>query len=295
MPSATLRRGSPLTASYARLAGVLAGPRVTEEPPRSADGWLGAHQLAEGGGTLDEFLGWVRTGILREHGVRARPDVVAGLAFHRYVWPACLLFTVPWFLHRRVPRLRVGDVSFHRTTGWMTVRSTSLVCLPDDPAAGWPGAVTVPDAAALREVLRGAITEHVGPLLDAFRARTRRGPHALWGMVCDDITEGLWHVAELLGEEDRAVTELDALLPGGTPPYPGGAGFRAAGRGHTRDRVACCLFYTLRPADACATCPRARGADRIEWAGPKRNDNGNDGSSPDSVPADCLNSPNSVR
>ncbi|WP_269856464.1 iron-sulfur protein [Streptomyces sp. RPT161] len=267
MPSAMLRRGSPLAASYARLAEVLAGLRVTEEPPRTGDGWLGAHRLAECGSTLDEFLAGVGTGILREYGTRARPHVVASLAFHRYVWPACLLFTVPWFLHRRVPRVGLADVSFHRTADWMTVRSAALVCLPDDPAAGWPGAVTVPDAAALRGALRGAIAEHVGPLLDAFRARTRRGPHALWGMVCDEITEGLWHVARLLGEEDRAVAELDALLPGGTPPYPGGAGFRALSRRHTRDRLTCCLFYTLRPENPCVTCPRTCDAQRIERTG----------------------------
>jgi hypothetical protein len=267
MPTATLRRTSPLAPSYARLAEVHAGLRVTEEPPRTGGDWLGARQLADGGGALDAFLAGEETRILREYGARARPHVVASLAFHRYVWPACLLFTVPWFLHRRVPRLGVGDVSFHRTSGWMTVRTGSLVCLPEDPAAGWPGARTVPDAAALREALRDAVAEHVGALLGAFRARTRRGPHALWGMVCDEITEGLWHVARLLGEEDRAVIELAALLPGGTPPYPGGAGFRALGRGPTRDRLTCCLFYTLRPEDACATCPRTRDSDRISRTG----------------------------
>ncbi|MEU1626004.1 (2Fe-2S)-binding protein [Streptomyces sp. NPDC020096] len=263
MPVATLRRSSPLTASFARLAEVFEGLRVTEEAPRAAPGWIGAHQLAAGGAALEEFLAWEETRILREHGERARPDVVASLGFHRYAWPACLLFTVPWFLHRRVPRLGVRDVSFHRTAGRMTVRPAGVVCLPDDPAAEWPGAVAVPDAAALRDAVRGAIAEHIGPVLGAFRPHTRRGPHALWGMVCDEIAEGLWHVARLLGEEERAVAELGALLPGGTPPYPGGAGFRALGREHTRDRLSCCLFYTLRPDDPCATCPRTCDADRL--------------------------------
>ncbi|MGW3402317.1 (2Fe-2S)-binding protein, partial [Streptomyces zhihengii] len=32
----------------------------------------------------------------------------------------------------------------------------------------------------------------------------------------------------------------------------------------TRDRASCCMFYTLRPEDTCATCPRTCDADRVE-------------------------------
>jgi ferric iron reductase protein FhuF len=62
--------------------------------------------------------------------------------------------------------------------------------------------------------------------------------------------------------------ELELLLPGSTRPYAGSAAFRelTGPDGEslpTRDRVSCCLFYTLRPTETCATCPRTCDADRI--------------------------------
>jgi ferric iron reductase protein FhuF len=87
-------------------------------------------------------------------------------------------------------------------------------------------------------------------------------------MATDEIVEGLWYVAGLLGEEQRAMIELELLLPGATRPYAGSAAFRelTGPNGEslpTRDRVSCCLFYTLRPEDTCATCPRTCDRDRV--------------------------------
>jgi hypothetical protein len=82
------------------------------------------------------------------------------------------------------------------------------------------------------------------------------------------VVEGLWYVAQVLGEEERARRELELLLPGATAPYAGSAAFRElpgpdGAPLRTRDRISCCLFYTLRPDDTCATCPRTCDADRI--------------------------------
>nr|EIF93397.1 hypothetical protein [Streptomyces tsukubensis NRRL18488] len=96
----------------------------------------------------------------------------------------------------------------------------------------------------------------------------RRGRRALWGMVTDEIVEGLWYVGGALGEGPRAMTELQELLPGTVKPYVGTPGFRllsgpAGEQLPTRDRASCCLFYTLRPDDTCVTCPRTCDADRV--------------------------------
>lgn len=176
--------------------------------------------------------------------------------------------TVPWFLHRRVPRIPVEDVAFQRALGHLTVRVREFACLPDDPAAALPGARVVADEAALRAEVLTAVAEHIGPVLDGFGPRMRRGKRALWGMATDEIVEGLWYIAHLLGEERRAMTELEALLPGTTKPYVGTAGFRelTGPNGEslpTRDRASCCLFYTLRPEDTCVTCPRTCDTDRV--------------------------------
>jgi hypothetical protein len=262
--------GTPFTAAYARLHEVYPALRILQDAaPRHGDGWFAAAALAAGGPALDGFLAHDEEQVLRDYRQRARPDVIAGFGLHRYAWPACLAITVPWFLHRRVPRLPVDQVSFHRGRGKLTVRITRFACLPGDPAADAPGARVVAGQEALRAEVREAVAEHLGPVLEGFRPRMRRGTRALWGMVTDEVTEGLWYLGHLLGEETRATAEAALLLPGGTPPYQGGAAFREL-RGHageplaTRDRASCCLFYTLRPEDTCVTCPRTGDAARIE-------------------------------
>ncbi|MFE9413521.1 (2Fe-2S)-binding protein [Streptomyces sp. NPDC006704] len=263
---------SPVADAYARLAEVFPSLRIrelarSEQAPRGA-GWVGAAQLAEGGAALDTFLAWDNAQVLRDYGHQARPDVIASFGFHRYAWPACLLVTVPWFLSRRVPRIPVADVAHHRTLGRMTVRVREFACLPDDPAATLPGARVVADEEALRGAVRASVAEHLGPVLDGFGPRMRRGKRALWGMATDEIVEGLWYVGSLLGEEARAMAALDALLPGTEKPYVGTPGFRDltgpdGRRLPTRDRASCCLFYTVRPEDTCVTCPRTCDADRV--------------------------------
>ncbi|WP_037858873.1 (2Fe-2S)-binding protein [Streptomyces sp. NRRL S-340] len=263
---------SAVADAYARLTEVFPGLTVTETRP--ADGvppggaGVQAAALAEGGPGLEAFLAWDEAQVLRDYGTRARPDVVASFGLHRYAWPACLLFTVPWFLHRRVPRLPVTHVWYDRAAGRMTVRPVSFACLPDDPAAALPGARVVPGEEALRAEVRAAVAEHLDPVLTGFGPRMRRRGRALWGMATDEVVEGLWYVAHLLGEQERARHELELLLPGATRPYVGSAAFRelTGPDGEalpTRDRASCCMFYTVRPEDTCATCPRTCDADRI--------------------------------
>ncbi|HWM40751.1 MAG TPA: (2Fe-2S)-binding protein [Streptomyces sp.] len=263
---------SPFTPAYKRLTEVFPGLRVRETgpggAPESGAGWVRATRLAEGGGVLDSFLAWDEEQVRRDYGRQPRPDVVASFGLHRYAWPVCLLVTIPWFLHRRVPRVPVEAVSFQRTLGELSVRIEEFACLPGDPARDSPGARVVPDEEALRAEVRAAVAEHLTPVLDGFRLRMRRGRRALWGMATDEITEGLWYLGHLLGEEKRAMREAGELLPGGTTPYVQGAAFRelTGNRGEllsTRDRASCCLYYTLRPEDTCVTCPRTCDAERI--------------------------------
>ncbi|MFE1299841.1 (2Fe-2S)-binding protein [Streptomyces sp. NPDC058731] len=263
---------SPTAAAYARLAEVHPGLTVTELPPHTAPPhggtWTSAAALAHDPAALDAFLAWDDAQVQRDYGTRARPDVVASFALHRYAWPACLLVTVPWFLHRRVPRIPVTHLAYDRTAGRMALRPASFACLPGDPAAALPGARVVPGEEALRAEVRAAVAEHAEPLLAAFGPRMRRRGRALWGMVTDELVESLWYVARLLGEEERARRELALLLPGATAPYVGTAAFRELtgpdGAGvPTRDRASCCMFYTVRPQDTCATCPRTCDADRL--------------------------------
>jgi hypothetical protein len=263
--------------AYARLTEVVPGLAITQltpdRPLPTGGGWASAAALAEGGAGLEAFLARDDAQVLRDHGQQGRPDVIASFGLHRYAWPVCLLFTVPWFLHRRVPRLPVTHVSYDRTAegfdmGRLAVRADSFACLPGDPAAALPGARVVAGEEALRAEVRAAVAEHMEPVLAGFGPRMRRRGRALWGMATDEIVESLWYVAGLFGEQPRAVRELEALLPGTTKPYVGTAGFRElTGPGGeslpTRDRVSCCMYYTLDAMDACPTCPRTCEAERV--------------------------------
>ncbi|MBW1596137.1 (2Fe-2S)-binding protein [Streptomyces sp. JJ38] len=263
---------APLAAAYARLGELLPGLRITEVPDGdlpAGDGWAGSAELAAGGAALRSFLSWDEEQIRRDYGGTARPDVIASFGLHRYAWPATLLITMPWFLLRRVPHLPPGGVAFHRATGRLAVAAPTFGCLPDDPAAALPTARPVADEESLRQAVRTAVAEHLAPVLEAFRPHMRRGPRALWGTAADEITEGLWYIGKLMGEEQRAVEAAETLLPGPAAPYPCGAGFREltapdGTRLPTRDRASCCLFYTLRPRETCVTCPRTSDAERIE-------------------------------
>ncbi|MFJ5261843.1 (2Fe-2S)-binding protein [Streptomyces sp. NPDC088387] len=263
---------SAVADSYARLAEVYPWLTINELTCEEADpeggAWVSAAALAEGGPALETFLAWDDAQIRRDYEQPGRPDVVASFGLHRYAWTACLLITVPWFLHRRVPRFPVTHVSFEREEGRMAVRTSSFACLPDDPAAALPGARVVADEEALRAEVRDAVAEHLEPVFGSFGPRMRRRGRALWGMATDEIVEGLWYIAELLDEKDRATRELELLLPGTTKPYAGSAAFRVltgpAGEPlPTRDRVSCCMFYTLRPEETCATCPRTCDSERV--------------------------------
>ncbi|MCD7437051.1 (2Fe-2S)-binding protein [Streptomyces lincolnensis] len=267
---------SAVTEAYTRLTQALPTLTVTElaptEQPPQTPGWITTAALVDDPAALDTFLAWDDAQIRRDHGRPARPDVIASFGLHRYAWPACLLITAPWFLHRRVPRYPVTSVSYDRTRGPMAfaVRPGPFACLPDDPASTHPDARTVPDEEALRAEVRDAIAEHMEPVLAAFGPRMRRRGRALWGMITDETVESLWYLAELLGESEkhRAEHELEHLLPGGTRPYAGSPAFRVLTGPNgeqlpTRDRASCCMFYTLDPDDTCATCPRTCDADRI--------------------------------
>ncbi|ASY32143.1 MULTISPECIES: (2Fe-2S)-binding protein [unclassified Streptomyces] len=263
---------SPVGAAWERLAEVFPELRVTElaadEPGPTGGDWVSAAGLAAAGAELDGYLRWDHEQIERDYGRTPRPDVVASFGFHRYAWPACLLITLPWLLVRRVPRYGAGDVYFDRPRYRMTVRAVPFACLPDDPEAGHPLAVVVPDEDALRAEVRDAVAAHLGPLLDGIGPRMRRRGRALWGMVTDEIVEGLAYMGELLGDQARTAAELEALLPGTIKPYVGTPGFREltgpdGERLPTRDRVSCCLSYTLGAEEICGTCPRLCDSERV--------------------------------
>ncbi|MFI9583772.1 (2Fe-2S)-binding protein [Streptomyces sp. NPDC052236] len=262
---------SLLASVYGRLTGLCGGSLRADlaEPGSPArQGWADCAELALRPDLLDAFLEAESARILSSHAHTARPDVVASRVLHGHLWSVSLLMSGPWYLERRVPLIPPHHVRVSLTTAAYEVVPGGFACLPDDPAAGLPGVRVVPDEEALRAELRAAVADHVRPLLAAMGPRLRRGPRALWGMVGDDLVSGIWYLGRVLGQEEYAVRAAGALLPGPVAPFPGGADFRRLtgreGQSYpTRTRLGCCLYYTIRPAEACVTCPRTCDAERL--------------------------------
>ncbi|MDF3292029.1 (2Fe-2S)-binding protein [Streptomyces silvisoli] len=186
--------------------------------------------------------------ILADHGLRPRRDVAASRALHHYLWTASLLFSGPWYLDRRVPDIAPDRVRVDPVSG-------TLALAPDGCREG--------RRAARPAELRTAVAEHVAPVLRAFAPQVRRGPRALWGMAGDDLVSGIWYLGRVFGDERRGVREAGAVLPGGTPPFPGAAAFRELSGQPIRTRLGCCMYYAIRPDEACLTCPRTSDAERV--------------------------------
>ncbi|WP_405825234.1 (2Fe-2S)-binding protein [Streptomyces sp. NBC_01390] len=218
---------------------------------------------------LESFVEAEATRIQERYGHTARPHVAASRALHDYAWSVGLLMSGVWYLERRVPRIRPQDVRLDLSSGvYKITPGSALSCLPGDPAATLPGVTVLPHEEALRTELRSAVADHMAPLLTALGPIARRGSRALWGLVSDDLVSGIWYLGRVLGREDDAVRAAGELLPSAVSPYPGGADFRhltdSSGRRHpTRTRTGCCLYYTIRPDDACSTCPRTCDTERL--------------------------------
>ncbi|MEV7004415.1 (2Fe-2S)-binding protein [Streptomyces sp. NPDC093982] len=243
--------------------------RIAEPGDGKDRAGVSAAELVKDEAVLDAFVAAEAARIHDRHGTVPRRDVAASRALHDYAWSVSLLMSGVWYLERRVPRIRPEDLRLDLGSAEFTLTPGSdLACLADDPAALLPGVLTVPHEKALRAELRTAVADHMGPLLDAMGPVTRRRSRALWGMVADDLVSGVWYLGRTLGREDDAVEAATRLLPTAMTPYPDGAGFRHLttddGRRYpTRTRTGCCMYYTIRPDEACGTCPRTCDAERL--------------------------------
>lgn len=225
-------------------------------------GWLTGAQILASRELLDALVAARAEELRQAYGTQPRRDVAATEVLHQYAFVACLAMSGPWFMENRVPWLAPGGLAYHAGSGTLALNPDRVSVLTSDPAGPGPGIREVAGDDALRAELRAAVAAHLEPVLAAFAPLLRRRPRSLWGLATDELAEGIWYLGGRLGETARAAEAANALLPGGTAPYRGAAGFRpdaaVGGGGAARTRVGCCLVYTLRPEDVCGGCPRLR-------------------------------------
>lgn len=167
------------------------------------------------------------------------PRHVGGaLLWKTYGYWHTLPMALGWALNRRVPIMPFERTFCRESDAGVTVAATSLVTavLPDDPCAGEPGTVVVPDLGA---AVRDALLAGQGPLLAAIAGLTRVGERTLWGSTAEALVHPLPDPAEAAG-----------LLAAVGPPVDGLITFTPEGF----LRRTCCLWVTLPAADPCATC-----------------------------------------
>ena len=251
---------------YRRLTGTCEALTVSVEETGRVG--MTAARLADDRTALDAAVEAETARIHARHGVRVRPSVAASRVLHDSAWTVSVLMGGTWYLERRVPLIRPQDLRLDLASATYAIApGAELACLSDDPLAGLPGVLTLSQESDLCARLRIAVADHMRPLLAAIGPVTRRRPRALWGMVGDDLVSGIWYLGRMLGQEAAAVRAATEVLPVAVPPYPYGADFRRLvdedGRHHvTRTRTGCCMFYAIRPAEACVTCPRTGDAER---------------------------------
>lgn len=254
-----------LAGTGARLGDAAEHLGFTVGPPQG-EGWVALDELVASG-LVDRMAAELRSS-------EGRGDVAGSYLGSRVAGPLVGRTVGALALERRCPDPDPANVAVHlHDDGWFddfAFLSPRAALLADDPAAGEPGTVVVPDPAALRGWWAQRLTAAVGPLLDAVRARTPYGRRGLWGSVADRVGGAALTVARAMGQPGaaawaEAVELLDALAghapvglnrPGPLPVTT------ASGReAWFTVKGTCCLYYlTVADPDPCgdgycSTCP----------------------------------------
>ena len=191
------------------------------------------------------------------------PDqTTAGYVMTWYLTVPAYVGTLLFHYERRVPSLRPADLAFRMAyprphPEAIAVLSPGFACLPDDPAAGTPDAVVVPDEAALAGLLRGRFIEHARRFIDVFGPQARFGRRTLWAAATDALDSSLWQAGRYGGDESAGVLDAALVLGSGDKPLTSGSTLRPSADGWTRRRESCCFHFLLENGEgACETCPR---------------------------------------
>jgi hypothetical protein len=165
----------------------------------------------------------------------------------------------PRQLSFRLDRAAVAEVALHPGRFW---------CLPDDPDAGHPDAVPVPDEAALGAILRRQIIAHAAHFLTVYGPLVRFGFRTQWAAVTDVLDSALLLAGRSFGSPQAGAADARLVLADGEKPLTSTSTIRELtddrGRTHwTRLRGSCCFLYAMPGVERpCASCPRINDAER---------------------------------
>lgn len=177
---------------------------------------------------------------------------------------------------RRVPSLSPRQLSFRLDSAVVqevALQPARFWCLPDDPDAGHPDAVPVPDEAALGAILRRQVIAHAAHFLTVYGPMVRFGPRTQWAAVTDVLDSASLLAGRSFGSPQAGAADARLVLADGEPPLTSGSTICELtddrGRLHwTRLRGSCCFLYAMAGvARPCASCPRVNDAERVRIFG----------------------------
>ncbi len=172
---------------------------------------------------------------------------------------------------RRVPSLSPRQLSFRldpAAVQEVALRPGRFWCLPDDPDAGHPDAVPVPDEAALGAILRRQVIAHATHFLTVYGPTVRFGSRTQWAAVTDVLDSALLLAGRSFGSPQAGAADAGLVLADGDKPLTSASTIRELtddrGRTHwTRLRGSCCFLYAMPGVERpCASCPRLKDSER---------------------------------
>ena len=223
-------------------------------------GWSPATALFGAGDTsLRELVmgyGYTRWGATNNH-VAASAFIIAYLT--RFIYP----MVGQYVLRRRVPRVTLENLAFHRTGGRIDatgLRQPRFAVLPDDPAAGHPDAEVLDSETDLYERLKDwAFESNVEIVIEALRRSVPASVKVSQNAVAASCSQALHRLYNHVEEKSLVVRDAETFFEDPSSliyrqvsmeviEHAGKSGFFAR-------RAGCCLVWRTRGNNAyCSNC-----------------------------------------
>jgi hypothetical protein len=195
----------------------------------------------------------------------------AGHVLQRYLVIPSYLGSLLFHSARRVPSLVPRQLGFRLDVAALqgiALRPGRFWCLPDDPDAGHPDAMPVPDEAVLGAVLRQQVIAHAARFLAVYDPQVRLGRRTQWAAVTDTLDKALLLAGRSFGSPHAGAADARLVLAGGEQPLTSASSICQItddrGRTHwIRRRGSCCFLYALPGTEhSCVSCPRINDTER---------------------------------
>ena len=200
--------------------------------------------------------GYARWGATNNH-VAASAFIVAYLT--RFIYP----MVGQYVLRRRVPRVTLENLAFHRTDGRIDatgLRRPQFAVLPDDPAAGHPDAEVLHSETDLYRRLKDwAFKSNVEIVIEALRRSVPASVKVSQNAVAASCSQALHRLYNHVEEKNLVVRDAETFFEDPSSliyrqvsmeviEHEGKAGFFAR-------RAGCCLVWRTRGNNAyCSNC-----------------------------------------